>query len=195
MNNSIQILLLDLGGVIYKIDWFRTNEALDLPPSIDWWHWPEYDAYERGHLTTQGFQKTMEQKTSRQWSESHFKSALQKTIVAPLSGIEDLLKRVTIPLCALSNTNEAHRDFFIHDAVMKLFRDIFMSFELGMRKPELAIYEKTCELLNVRANEILFIDDRKDNLKGAAQVGFQTAQTLDDTQKLEAILKSHGLIG
>ena len=43
-----------------------------------------------------------------------------------------------------------------------------------MAKPDPAIYLKTAEDLGVSPEDILFIDDREDNIQAAAALGFQT---------------------
>lgn len=48
------------------------------------------------------------------------------------------------------------------------------SYALHMAKPEPAIYLKTAEALNAAPANILFLDDREDNIAAAAALGFQT---------------------
>jgi putative hydrolase of the HAD superfamily len=48
------------------------------------------------------------------------------------------------------------------------------SHSLFMAKPEPAIYLKAAEALNTLPSNILFIDDRKENVTAAAALGFQT---------------------
>jgi len=54
------------------------------------------------------------------------------------------------------------------------FDHITWSYALGMAKPEPAIYLKTAEALDTPPENILFIDDREDNIQAAATLGFQT---------------------
>jgi putative hydrolase of the HAD superfamily len=190
----MEAVLLDLGGVIYEIDWTTTNRLLSIDEKLEWWTWPEYDSYERGHLTTKEFQAAFEAKTSRRWEEADFTNAIQKMVIHPLEGVEDLLKRIKLPLFALSNTNQAHFDFFIHHSVMKLFKHIYTSFEFGFRKPQPEIYKKTLNAISLPASSILFVDDREENLIAAHQMGFMTAQTFNDTSKLENIFKKFEII-
>ena len=53
--------------------------------------------------------------------------------------------------------------------------DVFIeSFEVGMRKPDPAIYELCCEKLAVQPSECIFLDDLGQNLKSAKQLGIHT---------------------
>ena len=53
---------------------------------------------------------------------------------------------------------------------------VFLSFEMGCKKPDLEIYEKVQEQLPFRKEDILFIDDRKDNIEAAKAFGWNTFQ-------------------
>lgn len=49
-----------------------------------------------------------------------------------------------------------------------------ISGDVGLVKPDPAIYRLCLERLGANADSSLFVDDRQDNLNGAAQVGLQT---------------------
>ncbi len=52
-----------------------------------------------------------------------------------------------------------------------LFDDVVDSSEVGLRKPDPAIYRLSLDRLGVRADEAVFIDDAPGNVAGAAAVG------------------------
>lgn len=51
------------------------------------------------------------------------------------------------------------------------FDQLTWSCELGIAKPDAAIYTFTCERLGVRPEECLFLDDKPENVRGAEAVG------------------------
>ncbi len=53
----------------------------------------------------------------------------------------------------------------------------FLSFELGCKKPEDAIYEYIEQHVPFKPCDILFIDDKKDNVKKAKKHGWNAVQT------------------
>jgi len=53
------------------------------------------------------------------------------------------------------------------------FDQLTWSCELGVAKPDAAIYTYTCERLNVRPEECLFLDDKPENVRGAEAVGMR----------------------
>ena len=51
---------------------------------------------------------------------------------------------------------------------------VFLSYELGCRKPEKEIFEKVTNKLPFKKENILLVDDRKDNVEAAASIGWKT---------------------
>jgi len=58
----------------------------------------------------------------------------------------------------------------------KYFKKLFISTEIGMRKPDKNIYQHFLSETRLKANECLFIDDKKINIETANKLGFQTYQ-------------------
>ena len=59
-------------------------------------------------------------------------------------------------------------------AIMARFDAVVESSKVGCRKPEPRFYEIACELLDVRPDECVFLDDLGINLKPAAAMGMTT---------------------
>lgn len=57
---------------------------------------------------------------------------------------------------------------------LSMFDNVFLSFEIGMRKPDDGIYEYVLNTLNMPAENVLFIDDDNDNILHAKKFGIQT---------------------
>ncbi|MEK6932463.1 MAG: HAD family phosphatase [Nanoarchaeota archaeon] len=70
----------------------------------------------------------------------------------------------------LSNTFKEHYIVRKRQGVYKGFLFGINSYKLRMRKPYIAIYKLTLRKLNLRPEECLFIDDRKDNIKTARKL-------------------------
>ena len=77
--------------------------------------------------------------------------------------------------------------------VMALFDLIVESSIEGIRKPNPAIYELTCERLGVDADRAVFLDDLGINLKPARALGMQTIKVLDEAQAIEDLYAVTGL--
>lgn len=57
---------------------------------------------------------------------------------------------------------------------LKMFDYVFLSFEIGMRKPDKEVYEYVLKKLQVKPEDVLLIDDDLNNVIGAEKCGFQT---------------------
>ncbi|MFW5686619.1 MAG: HAD family hydrolase [Halanaerobium sp.] len=73
-------------------------------------------------------------------------------------------------------------DFF------KLFDGRVISADIGMIKPEAEIYEHLLEKFNLKAEETIFIDDSKENIKAALKKGIRVIH-FEDAGSLEKELK------
>ena len=95
----------------------------------------------------------------------------------------------------LSNTNPKHiKDELDNKYVFPHLVDgAIYSFDVGLRKPDELIYQKSCEKANVLPNECVFIDDLKENIKGAKKVGLHGLH-FTEMQNLQNDLKLLGLI-
>ncbi|HJP75809.1 MAG TPA: HAD family phosphatase [Pseudonocardiaceae bacterium] len=62
----------------------------------------------------------------------------------------------------------------------ELVDDIVYSHEVGMSKPEPAIYRLTCDRLGVRPDETVFVDDVPANIEAAREVGMIAIEHRDN---------------
>jgi putative hydrolase of the HAD superfamily len=75
--------------------------------------------------------------------------------------------------------------------ILGLFDVVVESSRVGVRKPEPKFYEMACEMLGIRPDEAVMLDDLGVNLKPARAMGMQTIKVLDAAQalgELEAVL-------
>ena len=69
-------------------------------------------------------------------------------------------------------------------AIMGRFDLIVESSKVGVRKPEPRFYEIACEMLGVRPDECVFLDDLGINLKPAAAMGMNTIKVTSASQAI-----------
>lgn len=78
------------------------------------------------------------------------------------------LRKQNIEICLLSNALPN----LIDTADFLTNRDnIFVSYELGLLKPNIEIYKKVLQKLNVNPKEVIFIDDKSRNIDAAKSIG------------------------
>ena len=83
-------------------------------------------------------------------------------------------------LYLLSNTDSIHIERFQHRAGISFYRDfyqcfekVYFSFELGMRKPDSAIFEFVIKEHNLLPKNTLFVDDNLENIETAKKLDLQ----------------------
>jgi putative hydrolase of the HAD superfamily len=77
--------------------------------------------------------------------------------------------------------------------IMARFDVIVESSKVGVRKPEPRFYEIACELLGVRPQECVFLDDLGINLKPAAAMGMTTIKVTSAAQAIADLSRALGL--
>ncbi|MBI4841396.1 MAG: HAD family phosphatase [candidate division NC10 bacterium] len=86
----------------------------------------------------------------------------------------DLLRRLHMryPLYLLSDTNEIHFSY-VRETVklLSLFEQWIVSYEVGAMKPDPRIYGEALRRSGLPAEACVFVDDRAENVAGAARVG------------------------
>jgi HAD superfamily hydrolase (TIGR01549 family) len=81
-------------------------------------------------------------------------------------------------LFLLTNTDSIHIDRFEHNVGVSFFSDfyqcfekVFYSYEMGMRKPDPAIFSAIINKYDLSPKRTLFVDDKKVNTDAAASLG------------------------
>lgn len=85
----------------------------------------------------------------------------------------------------LSNTNDMHWQY-TRDVLMPLngyttedyFERVFLSYEMGLAKPDPQIFQQALEEGGMSAADTLFIDDNRDNVEMARSLGIHSYQNL-----------------
>ena len=68
--------------------------------------------------------------------------------------------------------------------VMALFEHVIESSQVGVRKPDPAIYQMACDKLGVAPSDCVFLDDLGINLKPARAMGMGTVKVISAAQAI-----------
>lgn len=193
------IYLFDLGGVIFHLDYnktyheFKRITGLSESQLFHQLKQPDFfDSFERGTISEEHFINFFKERylpnDASSTNNSNFSEIISQAWNAMLLGIpeknlsyiEKLSK--TAPLYLLSNTNTLHWKKVINllknnnqlERFYACFSKIFLSFEIGLRKPEKEIYRYCLEKIACNESDIFFIDDNKDNINSANELGLKT---------------------
>jgi epoxide hydrolase-like predicted phosphatase len=98
--------------------------------------------------------------------------------------------------CVLSNNTPLNYEANKEDGIFDYFEKEFISFRMGVCKPDRKIYEKTIAALSIPPSAILFIDDKQENLKPAKELGMNTYHfdiLKDNPVQLRRFLTNNGV--
>ena len=115
-----------------------------------------------------------------------------------IEGTPALMERLEargVPLYALSNMpSETWPMMLEHFPLMKRFRHTVVSGDIGLVKPDPAIFRHTLQVMgNPAPEEVFFIDDNEANIAAADALGFRT-HLFRGAAGLETALTAEGLL-
>ena len=98
--------------------------------------------------------------------------------------------RQHFPTYAFTNTNPTHLTAWQagFPAVFHAFDKIFISSDLGLRKPERAAFDAIATAIGIAHEHILFFDDTHENITGAAAAGLRTVYVQSPADVEEALV-------
>ena len=177
----IDIVFFDIGGVLLTISPEATIQQLSqytgLTPEIVRSAFPEdaHDAYEKGFIPDEGFYQAYLKNlpSHKGLTSSQFWNAWSQLIVGETETIDVLMSvSRTTKIWLLSNTNPMHieKEIHVYQFPHQVDGTVY-SFDVGLRKPDPAIYLKACAMAKTSPERSIFIDDLKENVDVAISVG------------------------
>src|SRR5215813_9537549 len=184
MAEPVDLVLFDLGGGLIMVDGVRAMLELTGIASEDelWRRWLTcrwVRRFESGRCSEAEFAAGVVADWQLELSPAAFLEAFQDWPTGPLPGAAELVAqtRASVGTGCFSNTNALHwHDHIAAWPLAGLFDYRFLSFELGLLKPDTAAFAQVADLLEVPAERVLFLDDNAVNVAGAAAAGFQAAR-------------------
>ncbi|KPM49902.1 HAD family hydrolase [Jiulongibacter sediminis] len=189
--SNYKAVLLDFGNVIININPELTVEAFAeiSGKSVERIRQKITDSqlfrrYESGMFDDDEFREIVRQTIGYPFSDHEIDKAWNSLLLdVPNKRVELLLElKGRYPLYLLSNTNNIHikasnKIFQARHGISSielLFNKLFLSYEMGLWKPDEEIYLKVLEEIGMPAGDVLFIDDNELNIQTAKEIGFQT---------------------
>lgn len=125
--------------------------------------------------------------------DTRFEDMLGGLIPETLAVMEELHEH-GVPLFALTNMpSEKAAMVFGQSPVFSYFKDIIVSGDEGLIKPDPAIYALTLKRLGLAGDEILFTDDSPANIEAAKAFGLHT-HLFEDPKALRLALVAAGVV-
>ncbi|MDG5747761.1 HAD-IA family hydrolase [Qipengyuania sp. XHP0207] len=157
------------------------------------WHFQ----HDRGRPIAEMVPERIEQFPEFEQEIRAYATRFNETIPGPVPGSLELVERLDargVPLFAITNFGADFWAGFRPTApVFDRFRDIVVSGEERLAKPDPAIFHLARERFGHDAGAMLFIDDNAANIATASALGWQVHH-FDAAPQLEADLAARGLI-
>ncbi len=188
-NPRVDVVLFDVGNVLIQLNYDRIFELWAQPGAHD----PKalrakfkltesfYD-YERGTLSTAAYTQSLNTLIGTDLNVDEFRRGWNAIFDGEIPGMSRLLDDIAnhARLFAFSNTNVDHVAHFPdYDDILHRFETVYVSNDVGERKPDVAAYRKVVNDIGVDPGRVLFLDDLQDNVRGAIDAGLHAVQFVD----------------
>ena len=193
---AIRAIIFDLEGVL------MTTREKDFPMSLakalqapyeavyNFFHGEMNDKVDRGDITQDEFNRSLIQ-TLGLGDECipTIKQVIDENCFIDQNIVERIIElKPKFKIGLLSNYSKLMRDKIENDWHIKhLFDDIIISYEVGLIKPDPAIFELAISRLGAARDETVLIDDRLKNIKGAREFGMYAIHYQNNGDGLNAL--------
>lgn len=179
-----------MGGVILNLDPQKTIEAFakitgfSTEQLIEHSQEPVFKQYEKGEISSEEFRNGLKEIFHVTVKDSALDEAWNAMLLdLPLNRLKMIGRlRPKLKTFVLSNTNEIHIDAFdgiVTQAtsgkkIQDYFDTVYYSHKVGMRKPDMEIFEMVVEKNGLKKSNTLFIDDTLEHIESAKKLGLHT---------------------
>ncbi len=179
-------LIFDLGGVLYDIDYecvergfaqLQTRNVTtvrytrQVQPEV-------FTQYEIGAISSSVFCEGLRREIGLEGTDEAIATAWNSMLLGVFPGRIEMLERLKtrFPAVLLSNTNELHINYVQHQCreLFAQFDRLFLSYQMGFRKPQPAIFYAVLDTMGWKAEETLFVDDSSQHIHAAQSLGIHT---------------------
>lgn len=185
---DIKNIIFDLGGVLLNLDY---NETITSFKDLGMDNFEDiftqvkqtdlFDRMDLGKATPEEFRDELRKISGLDISDAMIDKAWNAMLLDfPQHKIPLLEKiRANYRIFLLSNTNAIHypaytrylQDALGYENLGKIFEKEYISYEIGLRKPDPAIYQYVMAQNNLMPDETLFFDDTQGHVEGARKTG------------------------
>ena len=191
------VVVFDLGKVLVDFDYSIAGRKIsersakspaEVKQLLD--HSPLLYRYETGLMTRKEFFEEVRKATDFRGSFEEFGSFFADIFweIPAMVEIHATLRRSRIPTYIFSNTNDLAIEHIRRNfPFFANFDGYILSYEVGAMKPDPKIYEALENLSDKRGAEILYLDDRPENVAAGAARGWQVILHHDPAQTHQTI--------
>jgi putative hydrolase of the HAD superfamily len=200
---SVEIVLFDLGGVLLEVGGvapMRELSGIDTDEEL-WARWLGcrwVQQLEAGRCTPDEFAAGVVADWELTVAPAEFLATFGAWVNQPFPGAPELVAETSdaARIGCLSNTNAFQWDaHFGNLPLIDAFEFRFLSFELGLVKPDPAIFEAVAAGLPASPDRILFLDDNAVNVEAAVAYDFAARHVRGVSEARQALVETDVLAG
>ena len=186
------LYIFDLGNVIVDIDFKRVLGVWSKYSGVPLATLSErlkmgevFQQHERGTITDEEFAYKLCAEMGIALSFEQFELGWQSVFVGLRPEVIELMKKLRSygnRVVVLSNTNRLHSNYWPkHYPEVEAASDhMYLSQDLGMRKPDAEIYQHVLAQEHCPASDAVFFDDNAENVAAAAALGIKSILVTDN---------------
>lgn len=186
------LYIFDLGNVIIDIDFNRVLGVwsdlgrVPLATLQSRFRMDEtFEKHERGEISDPEFAARLCAQLDIALSYQQFTAGWQAVFVGVRPETLVIMNRLRARgerVVILSNTNRLHFEFWPaqYPDVQQAADHVYMSQDIGMRKPEARIYQYVLQHEGYTADQAIFFDDNQANIDAARESGIESVLVVDD---------------
>jgi putative hydrolase of the HAD superfamily len=193
-------VLFDLGGVLFDNDgslFYRrisksSGENLEITKQK---LFPLVSKYEKGELNSESLRLKANELFDLNFSKEEF-FRIYGDVAEPHSQNIKILKKLAenYDIGIISDIGEIEFQYFVEPSgILEYCNFIVLSFRVGVCKPDIEIYKKLLRKTDCSVGEILYIDDKNENITAAEQIGM-TCIHLKEINQLKKQLRASSVL-
>lgn len=178
------VVVFDLGKVLVDFDYSIAARKINVRSAMPLKNLHQFlgdspwlAQFETGLLTRNQFFSEIQKLTGFPGNVDEFSDYFADIFlpISPMIELHAALRQQKIPTYIFSNTNDIAVEHILRNfPFFKNFDGYIFSYKIGAMKPDAKIYKALEAMAGKRGGEILYIDDRPENIEAGAARGWRT---------------------
>lgn len=197
----IEALIFDLGGVVIGVDFDRAFQIWEQQSRLSLEDIRSsfvmdacYEQHERGEIRAAEYFRHLRDTLKLEGSDDEIALGWNAIFTGEITQTLEYIRMLkgSVPCYAFTNSNPFHQAVCssTYSNVVRSFDQVFVSSELGVRKPDYAAFKAIADATGLHLSTMLLFDDSLQNVEGALNAGMQAMHVRspsDIKRALEAI--------
>ncbi|MCY3884517.1 MAG: HAD family phosphatase [Gammaproteobacteria bacterium] len=194
----IELVLFDMGGVVVSVHprrvfrhWAQAS-GVRFEEFVGRWSIEQhYKDYETGRTSFEQLVDGLNNQLGIGMSIDDWKIGWNELVGQPFQDVLQLVQRLAseLPVYCFTNSNPEHESIWANNCKEELsvFRAVFNSSTIGLRKPDVDAFLNVSIRMETSPSRVLFLDDNRENVRGAIESGMQALHVPRKADTIEAL--------